>query len=197
LQHARSGDTLIDSALTFGPWLRQRRRALDLTRAKLAASVGCSVSALRKFEADALRPSRPLAEALVGALQIAPEDRAAFVCFARDMPAADTMRLSVPTVSLQHGALPSTARTTLPAQPTPLIGREQERTALGHLLRRSDTRLITLTGPGGIGKTRLGLQVAAELIDDFRDAESRAIEQQEDADPNLIGWTLNRTCLPR
>src|SRR6266496_5329686 len=69
----------IDSDLTFGPWLRQRRRAFDLTRAELAAQVGCSVSALRKFEADELRPSRALAEALAGALQIAPEDRAAFV----------------------------------------------------------------------------------------------------------------------
>src|SRR6266516_5496138 len=63
----------IDSDLTFGDWLRRQRRALDLTRAELAASVGCSVSALRKFEADELRPSRPLAEALAGALAIAPQ----------------------------------------------------------------------------------------------------------------------------
>jgi transcriptional regulator with XRE-family HTH domain len=62
----------IDSDLTFGDWLRRQRRALDLTRAELAARVGCSVSALRTFEADELRPSRPLAEALAGALAIAP-----------------------------------------------------------------------------------------------------------------------------
>ena len=54
----------MDSGPTFGDWLRRQRRALDLTRAELAASVGCSVSALRKFEADERRPSRPLAEAL-------------------------------------------------------------------------------------------------------------------------------------
>jgi class 3 adenylate cyclase/DNA-binding XRE family transcriptional regulator len=110
----------IDSDLTFGNWLRRQRRARDLTRAELAARVGCSVSALRKFEADELRPSRPLAEALAGALQIALEGRAAFVRFARDTSGADTTRLPVPTVSLQHGAPPASVRSSLPAptQPT-------------------------------------------------------------------------------
>jgi len=53
----------------------------------------------------------------------------------------------------------------LPIQPTPLIGREKEVASLGQLLRRVDVRLVTLTGPGGTGKTRLALQVAAELSD--------------------------------
>jgi predicted ATPase/DNA-binding CsgD family transcriptional regulator len=57
----------------------------------------------------------------------------------------------------------------LPVQLTPLIGREQEITAVQNLLLREDVRLVTLTGPGGTGKTRLGLQVAAELSEVFVD----------------------------
>jgi hypothetical protein len=60
-------------------------------------------------------------------------------------------------------------RTNLPAQPTPLIGREREIAMLAALLRGAGVRLVTLTGPGGAGKTRLALQVAAELLDDFAD----------------------------
>ncbi len=60
-------------------------------------------------------------------------------------------------------------RHNLPMQPTPFIGREQEVRTVCELLRRPEVRLLTLTGPGGIGKTRLGLQVAAELADQFAD----------------------------
>jgi predicted ATPase/class 3 adenylate cyclase len=60
-------------------------------------------------------------------------------------------------------------RHNLPAQATPLIGREAEVVAVCSLLRQPATRLLTLTGPGGIGKTRLALQAAAELLDGFRD----------------------------
>ena len=59
------------------------------------------------------------------------------------------------------------SRHNLPVQPTPFLGREQEVTAVCDLLSREDVRLLTLTGPGGTGKTRLGLQVAAELSDLF------------------------------
>jgi predicted ATPase len=58
-------------------------------------------------------------------------------------------------------------QTNLPVQPTPLVGREAElATVLGLL---SSSRLVTLTGAGGSGKTRLGLQAAAELVDDYKD----------------------------
>ena len=59
--------------------------------------------------------------------------------------------------------------TNLPPQPTALIGRERELADVVDLLRRRHVRLLTLTGPGGAGKTRLALQAAADLLDDFSD----------------------------
>jgi predicted ATPase len=60
-------------------------------------------------------------------------------------------------------------RTNLLAQPTALLGRDQDVAAVVALLDRATVRLVTLTGPGGIGKTRLSLQVAAELVEAFAD----------------------------
>jgi predicted ATPase/class 3 adenylate cyclase len=59
--------------------------------------------------------------------------------------------------------------TNLPSQPTPLIGREPELAELSELAAREGVRLLTLTGTGGAGKTRLALQLGAELIDRFED----------------------------
>jgi predicted ATPase/class 3 adenylate cyclase len=59
--------------------------------------------------------------------------------------------------------------TNLPAQLTSFIGREEEIASVCSLLRRADVRLVTLSGPGGTGKTRLGLQVAAQLLNEFED----------------------------
>jgi non-specific serine/threonine protein kinase len=64
---------------------------------------------------------------------------------------------------------PGARLSSLPAQSTPFIGREKERMLLRVLLRRPDLRLLTLIGPGGTGKTRLALQAAMELHDDFLD----------------------------
>jgi predicted ATPase/class 3 adenylate cyclase len=60
-------------------------------------------------------------------------------------------------------------RNNLPLQPTALIGREKEVSEVCDLLGHEATRLLTLTGPGGIGKTRLALQAAADLLEDFTD----------------------------
>src|SRR6266566_4179662 len=57
----------------------------------------------------------------------------------------------------------------LPLQPTPFIGRQKEVDAVGQLLLREEVHLVTLTGPGGVGKTRLALQVAAEVSEHFTD----------------------------
>ncbi len=60
-------------------------------------------------------------------------------------------------------------RENLPAQLTTFIGREREITALLALLQRPQVRLVTLTGTGGVGKTRLGLKIATELLHEFPD----------------------------
>lgn len=57
----------------------------------------------------------------------------------------------------------------LPVQPTPLLGRADVLAAAREMLAQGDARLLTMIGPGGIGKTRLGLQLAAEASDDFPD----------------------------
>src|SRR6266699_164416 len=80
-------------------------------------------------------------------------------------------------------------RHNLPAQLTPLIGREQEVTAVDTLLRHPEVRLLTLMGPGGVGKTRLGLEVAAELLDDYPDGVC-FVPLATISDPELVVPTI-------
>src|SRR5207253_1078155 len=73
----------------------------------------------------------------------------------------------------------------IPAPPTPLLGRERELATLADLCRRDDVRLVTLTGIGGIGKTRLALELARRLAPEFRDG-SRMAELGTIHDPALV-----------
>lgn len=73
----------------------------------------------------------------------------------------------------------------LPVQRSLLIGREKELEAVTRLLLRDDVGVLTLTGPGGTGKTRLGLQAAAELVDDFEDGVF-VVQLAPISDPDLL-----------
>ena len=77
----------------------------------------------------------------------------------------------------------------LPLQPSPFIGRERELEAVGKMLRQEGTRLLTLTGPGGTGKTRLALQAAADAIDDLQDGVY-FVDLAPLIDPALVPTTI-------
>jgi predicted ATPase/class 3 adenylate cyclase/Tfp pilus assembly protein PilF len=83
-------------------------------------------------------------------------------------------------------------RTNLPAQPTPLIGRAREVEQVCTLLRTPDVRLVTLTGPGGVGKTRLALQAAAEALPDFAHG-AYVVNLAPISDPALVVATIAQT----
>ncbi len=155
---------------TFGEWVRSRRKALDLTREQLASRVGCSVSALRKIEDDQRRPSRQIAELMARGLEIPADYSYDFVKAARGLLSVE--RLEALSTSSHHPAVlpaPRNAQNSLPVLPTPLIGRQRELAELHKLLSDPQCRMLTLTGPGGIGKTRLAIEVASRLQHNFAD----------------------------
>ncbi len=148
----------------FGSWLKRRRRQLDLTQHELADCAGCSVVTVRKLEVDERKPSKQLALQLADCLQIPPPERNAFLNFARAVETAGPPR--VPSL-LEPVSSPSIAASRppvhLPASLTSLEGRTAEITAVSEMLAQPKLRLLTLTGPGGSGKTRLALAVARRL----------------------------------
>ncbi len=158
--------------VSVGGWLKQRRKALDLTQVELAQRAGCSVFALRKIEAGERRPSKQLAGLLARALEVPAEARDAFTRMARGEISPE--RLGLVPAAPGGGETPArpaaiAAADNLPANLPPLLGREADLAALDRLLNDPLCQLLTLIGAGGIGKTRLAIEAAAVKRSSFAD----------------------------
>jgi predicted ATPase/transcriptional regulator with XRE-family HTH domain len=156
----------------FGAWLKRRRRVLDLTQDDLAARAYCSVNSIRKIESGDLTPSKALAQEIARALAIPDAQQAEFIRFARtaDATAAENAFSDAPGVEAAEPAPLASGLPTKfqpPAALTALIGRERDVNVIRHTLRLPAARLVTLTGAPGTGKTRLALQVASELAEEY------------------------------
>jgi transcriptional regulator with XRE-family HTH domain len=153
-----------DTGISFGSWVKARRKALGLTQGDLARQTACSVETIRKIEGGTYRPSQQLGVLLAVSLEIAPAEHAAFLEFARPRPTTPLPRLPAGI-----GKPPQSARPAgnMPLPPTSFIGRERELAMISQLLHRDDVHLLTLTGPPGIGKTRLAIQAARAVHADF------------------------------
>ncbi len=143
----------MDFTPPFGQWLKTQRARLDLTQSDLARRVGYSPETIRKIEAGVLKPSRQIIDLLADHVGVPAKQRDAFVAFATGARTAEA----------------EPKPTHLPTPATPLLGRETDVAAVRKLLRQRETRLVTLLGPPGVGKTRLAIDVAHSAHRSFAD----------------------------
>lgn len=142
---------------TFRELLRQHRQAAGLTQEELAEAAELSTRGISDLERGTRGyPHLETVRRLATALDL---DEATRAVFLRAVP----RRMSSVAIS------PSAAPQSLPILLTPLIGRETEITTIRRWVREEGSRLVTLQGPGGMGKTRLAIAAAEQLARDFRD----------------------------
>lgn len=142
---------------SFGIWVKRKRKALDLTQQELAQRVGCSLATIVKIESDERRPSRQIAELLAQHLEIPADQRELFLKIARKEKTTDTLGEIQP--SSQSSPY---SKNQIPKPPNPLIGREFELAEISRFLLDPNCHMLTMTGTGGIGKTRLAMEVALQ-----------------------------------
>src|SRR5574337_370423 len=179
----------METTASFGYWIRRQRKALDLTQQALAEQVGCSLAAIKKIESDERRPSRQIAERLADVLGVPASQRQIFLECVRGLRPVDQLSLAreptIPTPALLETR--ETFPHNLPSQLTSFIGRSRELADVKQLL--ANTRLLTLTGPGGTGKSRLALQFAQGVLPVFANGVW-LVELAPLADPSLIPQTI-------
>lgn len=152
-----SGDSRSPDRGTLSPiamWLRRSRKGQELTQKALANRVGCSVKLIQKLEQGERRPSRQIAQLLAHHLNIPEQEQQDFVKFARSVERG--RRLLFP---FGHSSPTSRTAIHLPAYHTSFIGRNELICTLVCALANRASRLLTLTGSPGVGKTRLGVEV--------------------------------------
>ena len=149
---------------SFRVLLRRHRLAAGLTQEDLAERAGLSARAISDLERGRRHtPQRHTLTLLTQALRLTGDDLAAFEASVqrRRRPLEERPQTA-------EGAEPRAAPS-LPLLLPELIGRERELAAVVRLVTRPDVRLVTLTGPGGVGKTRLAHEVVASTTDFYRD----------------------------
>ena len=156
---------------SFGAQLRQLRLAEGWTQEVLAERAGVAERTIQALERDAARPRRETLRRLIAVLEPSPETRAELeaVTPSPRRGGADASATRQLHRARGAGAAGAHRKGQLPVLRSRLIGREQETAAVRRLLLDGDVALVTLTGPGGVGKTRLGLQIGTDLTDHFLD----------------------------
>jgi transcriptional regulator with XRE-family HTH domain len=142
----------------FGQLVRDARLNAGLTQEALAERSGVSVRAIQALERGRNTPHRDTVQRLADALGLGAGERARF-----EAAALPTLRRAVSTPAQVQPA--ETPPTNVPLQLTSFVGRVREMADVTAQL--AGTRLLTLVGTGGVGKTRLALQVAAAVLDHY------------------------------